>query len=249
MTKTGGKGAVAHLCAGSSRALTAAACRRPTSASWRPCRRLPDTMHCCQRRHTGPGRRGAVLTCAASLRALTFFFHVIVLLLVEVADALCTAAVRARILPLGPIRSGRWARTIVLNEIVGLLAVARGAGFELALVHLLVHIRLVMDLCGAGGQSAECRAAGAAQRCPNRAAPMAVQGRASCCSVRSPPPSRSARSSAAAASCCSVRRPRRREGRLAIAATRSPPARHRTRKTQKSVIADSLNQIAFFEHS
>ena len=56
--------------------------------------------------------------------------------------------------------------------------------------------------------------------------PMAVQGRASCCSVRSPPPSRSARSSAAAASCCSVRRPRRREGRLAIAATRSPPARH-----------------------
>ena len=54
--------------------------------------------------------------------------------------------------------------------------------------------------------------------------PMAVQGRASCCSVRSPPPSRSARSSAAAASCCSVRRPRRREGRLAIAATASAPA-------------------------
>ena len=110
-----------------------------------------------------------MLTCAAPLRALTFFFHVIVLLLVEVADALCTAA---RILPLGPIDSGRCAdRTIVLNEIVGLLAVARGAGFELALIHLLVHIRLVMDLCGACGQSEERRAAGAAQRCRDPAAP------------------------------------------------------------------------------
>ena len=64
--------------------------------------------------------------------------------------------------------------------------------------------------------------------------PMAVQGRASCCSVRSPPPSRSARSSAAAASCCSVRRPRRREGRLAIAATASATRHQKLKKKSLS---------------